>query len=84
MPTATCAVNRADSVFPSIRFPKRQPACTMSPRRVGSRFRFEERPTAAGPQVPAPVRGVIEKQGGEKDSRGWWQRFKSRIGFGKD
>lgn len=38
------------------------------------------------PQVPAPVQGVIEKQGGEqeKDRRGWWQRFKSRIGFGKD
>jgi murein DD-endopeptidase MepM/ murein hydrolase activator NlpD len=61
-----------------------------SPNNVASAGRVEIPtrgvPDRSRPQVPPPVQGVIEKQGGnkEQDSRGWWQRFKSRIGFGKD
>jgi len=41
--------------------------------------------TASRPQVPAPVRTVIENQTGDKkeDSGGFWNRFKSRLGFGR-
>ncbi len=41
--------------------------------------------SASRPQVPAPVRTVIENQTGDtkEDSGGFWQRFKSRLGFGR-
>lgn len=42
--------------------------------------------TASRPQAPAQVRTVIENQTGDRkeDSGGFWQRFKSRLGFGRN
>lgn len=43
-------------------------------------------PTDERPMVPQQVQGVIENQTGEKerDSGGFWQRVKGRLGFGKN